>query len=314
MITFIQTSDVSKYRPLIDRSSLSLKAYCEKFGHAYECFYGIKRGAQPWHASLNRIPILKSYVESGYEGWIIYVDADAYIADLSFDIGAYLVERSQYALIAAPSGLTPPRWWDINAGVFAINLGHAKGRELVDLWFEKFMAPPLDVLSAEQVWGDVIDDQAILHDSLNAIDGFEEALLRDEGAHPIFNWDSRFIRQVVRDAAPMWLRIKRIEEAVNQSLAAAGLDTSALPRREHHGEREEANEEFVEAVYQVMFGRNPDPGGRVSSLAALRNGERTYRDDLRSCMESPEFKDRLPVLLKRILTDEERQALAAALA
>jgi len=238
---------------------------------------------------------------------------DAYIADLSFDIGAYLAERNQYALIAAPSGLTPPRWWDINAGVFAINLGHAKGRELVDLWFEKFMAPPLDVLSAEQVWGDVIDDQAILHDSLNAIDGFEAALLRDEGAHPVFNWDSRFIRQVVRDAAPMWLRIKRIEEAVNQSLAAAGLDTSALPRREHHGEREEANEEFVEAVYQVMFGRNPDPGGRVSSLAALRNGDRTYRDDLRSCMESPEFKDRLPVLLKRILTDEERQALAAAL-
>lgn len=311
MITFIQTSDVSKYRPLIDRSSLSLKAYCEKFGHAYECFYGIKRGAKPWHAALNRIPILKSYVENGYDGWVIYVDADAYIADLSFDIGAYLAERNEYALIAAPSGLTPPRWWDINNGVFAINLSHAKGRELVDLWFEKFMAPPLDVLCAEQVWGEVIDDQTILHESLNDIDGFEEALLRDEG---VFNWDSRFIRQVVRDAAPMWLRVKRIEEAVNESLAAAGLDTSALPRRDHHTEREEANEDFVEAIYKVMFGRNPDPGGRLSSLALLRSGERTYRDELHSCMESPEFKDRLPQLLKRILTEEERHALAAALA
>lgn len=311
MITFVQTSDVSKYRPLIDRSSLTLKAYCEKFGHAYECFYGIKRGAQPWHASLNRIPILKSYVENGYDGWVVYVDADAYITDLSFDIGAYLAERGQYALIAAPSGLTPPRWWDINAGVFAINLGHAKGRELVDLWFEKFMAPALDVLCAEPVWGDVIDDQAILHDALNAIEGFEETLLRDES---VFNWNSRFIRQIVRDAAPMWLRIKRIEEAVNQSLAAAGLDATALPQRGPHNEREEANEEFVEAVYQVMFGRNPDSGGRQSSLAALRSGERTYRGDLLSCMESPEFKARLPVLLKRILTDEERQALAAALA
>lgn len=310
MITFIQTSDVSKYRPLIDRSSLSLKAYCEKFGHAYECFYGIKRGAQPWHASLNRIPILKSYIESGYDGWIIYVDADAYIADLSFDIGAYLAERSQYALIAAPSGVIPPRWWDINAGVFAINLGHAKARRLVDLWYEKFMAPPLEVLSAEKTWGDVIDDQAILHDSLNAIERFEEALLLDEG---VFNWNSRFIRQVVREAGPMWLRIKRIEEAVNQSLAEAGMDTSALPLRGHHNEREDANEEFVEAVYQVMFGRNPDPGGRQSSLAALRSGERTYLKDLHSCMASPEFKDRLPVLLKRILTDEELQALAAAL-
>lgn len=63
-----------------------------------------------------------------------------------------------------------------------------------------------------------------------------------------------------------------------------------------------------------MFGRHPDPGGRLSSLAALRSGERTYRDDLNSCMESPEFKDRLPQLLKRILTEEERRALAAALA
>lgn len=310
MITFIQTSDVSKYRPLIDRSSLSLKAYCEEFGHAYECFYGIKRGAKPWHASLNRIPILKSYTQAGYDGWVVYVDADAYIADLSFDIGAYLAERSQYALIAAPSGLTPPRWWDINAGVFAINLGHDKARELVDLWFEKFMAPPLDVLSAEAVWGDVIDDQAILHEALNAVDGFEDVLLRDEG---VFNWNARFIRQVVRDAAPMWLRIERIEQAVSQSLAAAGIDASGVPQASG-GNREEANEEFVEAIYKVMFGRHPDPGGRLSSLAALRSGERTYRDDLNSCMESPEFKDRLPQLLKRILTEEERRALAAALA
>lgn len=313
MITFIQTSDVSKYRPLIDLTSQTIKAYCSRFGHAYECFYGLKRGAKPWHASLNRIPILKSYVDSGYDGWIIYVDADAYIADLSFDLAAYLAERGQYAMIAAPSGVVPERWWDINAGVFALNLGQEKARALIDLWYEKFMAPPLDVLCAEEVWGHVIDDQAALHDSLNAIEGFEEALLRDNGDHRIFNWESRFIRQVVREAAPMWLRIKKVEDAVGESLRAAGVETASVAQLDSYAQREEANEEFVDALYHVLLGRSPDPGGRQVAVAALRSGAKTFASDMRSCMKSDEFRSRLPALLHEILTPEQRQALAARL-
>lgn len=310
MITFIQTSDVSKYRPLIDLTSQTLKAYCANFGHAYECFYGIKRGQKPWHASLNRIPILKSYVDGGYDGWIIYVDADAYIADLSFDISAYLAERGHYAMIAAPSGVVPERWWDINAGVFAINLGHDKARALIDLWHEKFMAPPLDILCGEEVWGDVIDDQAILHDAMNAIKGFDAALLLDNGGDRIFNWQSRFIRQVVREAAPMWLRVRKVEEAVTASLQAAGLEGAVLS---NFAQREEANEEFVEAIYGVLLGRRPDPGGRHAAMSALRSGEKTFAADLRSCMQSGEFRSRLPEFLHGILSPEERKALAERL-
>lgn len=314
MITFIQTSDVSKYRALIDLTSQTIKTYCARFGHSYECFYGIKRGEKPWHASLNRIPILKSYIDSGYDGWIIYVDADAYIADLSFDIAAYLAERGQYAMIAAPSGLVPERWWDINAGVFAINLGHEKARALIDLWHEKFMAPPLDVLCGEEVWGNVIDDQAILHDAMNAIEGFEGVLLRDNGGHRIFNWQSRFIRQVVREEGPMWLRVKQVEEAVTESLRAAGVEIAATAQLDGLNQREEANEAFVEALYRVLLGRRPDPGGRHAAMSALRTGAKTFASDMRSCMESDEFRSRLPALLQEILNPEQRRALATHLA
>ena len=112
-VLFMQTADVT-YRPLLELTSQTVTEYCARHQYLYESHLGIVRGYYPWHATYNRIPLLKRLLNAGYSGWVCYLDADAYIADLDFDLTAYLRDKGDFALIAAPGARAG--WWDVNAG------------------------------------------------------------------------------------------------------------------------------------------------------------------------------------------------------
>lgn len=302
-ITFVQTADPIVYSKFIDLTSLTVKEHCARQGHEYECFLGIKRGAKPWHASCNRIPILNSYLQSGYDGWFIYIDADAYIADVDFDIASYLSGKSEYAMIAAGSGHEPPVWWDVNAGVFALNFGHPQGRTIAKMWYDLFMEVPAEEFSAEEKWGDVFDDQAALHKLLRENeDIMRDVLFRDDASPRIFNWYGAYVRQYVRETGSIEKRLSVLREGVAEALSQEKIPTFDPDGEESPLERQarfRVCDEIGEAIYRGILNREPDEGGLSAVQHKLRHGVSTFEAEFRSCIGSHEFAVRIDEILER---------------
>lgn len=216
-ILMYQTADADVYREMIEATSVVNSAYCDRQGISYNKYIGIKRGYHPWQACFNRIMMLNELKEQGYQGWVFYIDADAFIYDLSFDIHSYL-DKVQEAFIAAPGGMTG-HWWDINDGVFLINLGTEAGCEITRLWHKSFMRETDFALRDSPKWQDVASDQPRLHNLLQANPSLRQAL-RHEPREFLNHHDATFVRQVLRsNASSFEERVKRIKKEVNEVIA-----------------------------------------------------------------------------------------------
>lgn len=210
---FLQSADAT-YRPLLEAGSWTVREYCARHGFEYRCHLGIVRGCYPWHASYNRIPLLRGLVESGYLGWVCYLDADAFVADLGFDLKGYLSDKNQLAIIGAPGGR--PGWWAMNAGVLLINLAHSVGRSIVLTWSNCFEEIGDDRLRAAKSWDDIPNDQGLLHRALQRTPGAEQATLLQRG---VLNYlEGSFIKQVLRTHGNLEQRIALLKAQVEKSV------------------------------------------------------------------------------------------------
>lgn len=195
-VRLLQTADPHRYAPMLAITQPNVAEYARRHGFEYESFVGLKRGAWSWQASFNRIPMLDELVARGEWGWALFLDADAYVRDLDFDLAAYLAHHAGHAAILATSGMTGEQW-DVNSGVILVNLDHALGRKLVRSWAERFAAISDQQLRERREWDHRDDDQDLL-----------QQLLREEpeiaGAVHVESMDllnsahARFIRQRLR--------------------------------------------------------------------------------------------------------------------
>jgi hypothetical protein len=215
-IKVFQTCDKENYRELLDISVRSSEIYCQRFDIKFEKFIGIKRGYFPWHACFNRIIYLKEQLDSGFTGWIFYLDADTCIFDHSLDVRELLGSYDGDFLFA-PGGLTGKKW-DVNDGVFLINLGSDAGKRLIVAWYDNFMATPDDALREAAVWESLKSDQPRLHDILRENPDLlaRLAILPRE----VFNNEyASFVRQVLRsNVATMEERVARLRADVDEAL------------------------------------------------------------------------------------------------
>lgn len=195
-VAVLQTCDAKRYFPLLSAGRLANEHYAIKNGFSYSAFVGIKRGYFPWHAAFNRIFMLKELADTGYRGWAFYIDADAYVRDQSFDLQQYLKTHQDKYLIAATGGVTQERW-ELNDGVFLINLGHPDALRLVDLWHWHFMTTPDEALRVAREWDDVPHDQTRLHDILRANPHLIEHIHVENYTFQDLG-DGGFVRQVMR--------------------------------------------------------------------------------------------------------------------
>jgi hypothetical protein len=196
-ILMVQTADADIYAPMLAVGRERNKEYCAKHGIDYVDFVGIKRGYYPWHACFNRIVLLKGLMDTGYDGWAFYVDADAWVHDLTYDVRQLL---GKGAMIITPGG-TSGQPWDVNDGVFLINLGDVAGREIITRWNANFMSTTDDQLRAAKEWQNVPSDQPRL-----------QRILRDDPVLCGRLWHAprellnhmyaSFVRQVLRANAP----------------------------------------------------------------------------------------------------------------
>jgi hypothetical protein len=164
MIVF-QTADPFRYAPMLSVTAPCAIEFCRRQGFRYESFVGIRRGRWPWQATYNRILLFKDLLDRGHAGWALYLDADAWIHDLDFDLPAYLADRKDCGAILATSGVTDAPW-DVNAGVMFVNFGHPSGRALVEMWSQMFHAISDERLDAARAWLDHDNDQDLLHQIL----------------------------------------------------------------------------------------------------------------------------------------------------
>ena len=310
-ITFLQTADTIAYREMLEVTSKTFIAYCGLHGFDYQMHLGIIRGIRPWHAALNRIPLLQAFEAGGYGCWVIYADADAYVADLQFDIGAYLEDKHSVFMAASQSGFPGAPWWEINNGVFALNFAHPLTGAMLSRWRARIDEVSDERLFQETAWGEAIDDQHALHLILQETPEAQTALFLDNGA--ILNADSRFLPQLMRDPGKHTLasRVATLRTLTDAVLKERRPTLNASP--DEHA-RLAVHEAFVDAVYQVVFGRTPDPGGREHVLRVLSSGERSLEQELRTALSSEEARAYMPEMIEAALGPGSLQRLAQAAA
>jgi len=278
-IKVIQTADPIRYKRMLEATSRTAVAYCERHALSYESFVGIKRGYYGCHATFNRIFMLTDLLERGWSDWVLYMDADAYFYDLKFDLREYLRPKAHMiGVMATIDGETIP--WHINAGVLMFNLGHAACRELLNDWKSRFMALNEDRLRAlTSVWGDD-NDQSMLCSALYDHPEWREHVYFEHAIN-INHVHGTFIRQYLGAFDEnVETRTDTIEEAILNVLLRHGIVDA----------HEAGYEAILGALYRAVLGRNPDASGLagyIPHLAARTTGD-GIEDVLNSLLDSQE--------------------------
>lgn len=209
----VQTSDGHRYKPMIDATQELHKRYASRHGYDYFRFDGVKRGLKPWHAAFNRVYIIEELIKEGKYDWVLYMDADAVIIDLSKSLSEFLDDR--YSIVACRGSSDDPTvTWNVNNGIIFFNLRHPSTLPIIMLWKAMYENHSLEQLAAEAegVFNDSskhINDQDMLcmilyHKFRNAA-----KVYRGE-EHNKFNYLGPFIQQILR--RPGWNTEDRIED------------------------------------------------------------------------------------------------------
>ncbi len=210
----IQTCDPNNYFDMFVESSKTTREYSKNIGCQYEAFVGIKNGNYAWQATYNRIQLLDDIRTSGFKGWVVYLDADSFVADLRFDIYKFLNNYSDYSVLGASGG---DESWNINAGILFLNYSKKFTFDLIKKWREQFVLQVGDekLKNAPEPWSsEVKNDQELLHECFQSLSNFENNIKKIDFniiGHP----NSRFIRQVLRQAGDYQVRLKIIRDAAN---------------------------------------------------------------------------------------------------
>lgn len=274
-VVFLQTADPYRYKRMLDATARTITEYCRRHGYTYESYVGIKRGYFPWHATFNRMFQFRELVDREFSGWAVYLDADAYINDLDFDLDAYLDRFGQRAgIMTTIPGAPHP--WCINAGVILLNLGNSSAREIVRRWLDKYLRIEDDRLRGMSVWDDSESDQSMLFDVLCEDSALRDAIHYDDGA-TVNSSDAIFIRQLLRSLST------DIDTRTNMLEALSGQLLS---------DRKSASLQVVAALYRGLLRREPDDGGlasyaRLVDASGLEEGTRLVAHEL---VHSDEYK------------------------
>ncbi|NKC30117.1 hypothetical protein [Falsiroseomonas selenitidurans] len=211
-VILFQTADAEHYYPMLMATLPANRRFCLAQGLRMEVFIGIRRGRHAWQASYNRLGFLADRLAEDYRGWVIHLDADAFIAEPGFDLPAYLQRHAETAMIHPPGARTAA--WDINSGVFLWNFARPEAREAARRWVAAFAAIPDAALEAATQWNMVRNDQTMLHHILRD-DAALLAGLHVEDDRLLGYQHSRFIKQFVsNETHTLDQRIARIAAAV----------------------------------------------------------------------------------------------------
>jgi hypothetical protein len=285
-VILVQTADAMVYKDMLDLTAIPNIVYCRRHNLRYESFFGIKKGVVPWMATYNRIILLQELLDRGFRGWVAYLDADAYVIDFEFDLRSYLNDNAGYCLLISPGGGSDTPW-DVNAGVFFVNLGDSGGRAFVEDWAARFkdMVPDEYLADPAAKWDEYPNDQTILYECLQHCGDLLKKTKIERS--DLFNYtNGRFIRQAIRAgfndlrSRTDWIRTDTRKHLAH--FAPAYTDLTALAIRFGLQESGADAEEPSTLFYQFLFDEfvtdtfdylllGPDDGN--SGLGAVPGGQ-----------------------------------------
>jgi hypothetical protein len=284
MFTFVQTADAYRYAEMLSYSARTVTEYARLKGYSYESYLGLKRGKHPWQATFNRVFILAELIDRNVGGWVCYMDADAWIHDLNYDLEALFSEFEGAAAVFTPSGASD-HWWDVNAGVFFVNLDHPDGVRLCQEWKSASLENWHYIADRPDFPIGGPDDQSILHEIL-AAEIIPRSSVRLTSKAQVNSQNAAFIRQHLRgDQASFERRAAFVRRAAHQVLARY----YSLPES-----RDETIAAVVEGLYLGLLGRPADSVGAqayhdVIMSSGPRDGVNVVAD---SMSRSQEFVSR----------------------
>ena len=216
----IQTSDAVQYAPMLAITARTTREFCRRHGLEYRPFVGVKSGQFPWHSTYNRIHMMAELSKEQYQGWVLYLDADAYIYDLDFPILDYLKENDRFAAIAVRAN-PAAEFWDINAGVLFLNFGHPLGRRIASELAERFAIASRAPEFNENQWPDPdlrLDDQGLLNNALIENPRWQDSI-KYEPQTLMNSLHASFVRHHLRAMTPDFeARVRSIEIEVDEAL------------------------------------------------------------------------------------------------
>ncbi len=200
-------------------------AYAKAHDYGYRWVIG-NLSPTPQTANFNRYYLLRqAFIEDHYD-WAMWIDADAIVIDATVTLESIIDRSPDQLLIACRGGNAGD--FDINNGVFFLNLRHPHARELVEHCIE--YCERLDRQSCG-----FRGDQKVMHDWLRLrqdIDGHLDLLRRyTDREYNLFNYDGQFVRHVLRTCGTLDQRIDELRRL------ATFLSSQPLAQRNcfHHG-------------------------------------------------------------------------------
>src|SRR5262249_39901509 len=227
-----------------------------------------------WHATFNRIIILKEMADVGFRDWLFYLDADAFVVDLSYDVRR-LISSIAKPLIMAPGGASG-QYWDVNAGVFLIDFGNEAARDLIAAWYDEFALTSDEALREATEWDAVPNDQALLHRILRK-NKHLQAFLGVTDRHSLNYRAGTFVKQFLRANPVTWE--ERLEEirkataavllpgATTHNVVSPGLSKSSLQKQDSSKMNADANE-LALRVKQFTWFHSIDLGNGIVTPGA----------------------------------------------
>ncbi len=306
-VVFLQTADPYHYYDMLAETSRTVRAYCQKHEFRYESYIGIKRGFYSWHAAYNRIVILRELLDSGFSGWLFYLDADAFITNLDFDLRGYLRDKDGYAGIFVDPG-EKDEWYHMNNGIFLINMAAKAAHDLIQKWFEEFMKISDHELSLATDWGYLRHDQDLLH-----VVFYDNQYLRPSiflESPYLLGWPPGFVRQFTRGEAESLAERKRIIKGYVEEVMGSAGSASEI---DEVGERDARV--IVSTLYKTLLGLMPEGDILADHFSMLHENGVQYGLSrvVEAIIETEQFKTRFAPACRQSSAMKERKWLAGAL-
>jgi hypothetical protein len=223
-IVILQSCD-DKYAPMLVATTQVNSGYAAKHGYSYRSFVG-NLATVPNTANFNRYYLLREELESGRHDWAFWMDADAIVIDDHVPLENFINRNPDKLLIACRGAMNGD--YDINNGVFLLNLRHELASEVVEFCINACerinpgnLSFQCDQMQMHKWLMDKRDASGRVH--------FVKCYTGEE--HHCMNYDGPFIRHILREFGDFQQRVQELQRLANkahQNLERGGVEQGGL--------------------------------------------------------------------------------------
>lgn len=197
------------YESMLAITSAVNSAYANRHHYSYRQFVG-NLSPIPCTANFNRYYLAKDEILRNTFDWAFWIDADALVVDHQITLSSIIDRTPDKMLIACRGGMKSD--FDVNAGVFLLNLRHEKTLELVEYCIG--VCESLDPTNSSYR-----SDQRHMHTWLKSHENAEgqiDIIQRYTGCeHNLFNYDGNFVKHVLREFGDYQERVDELRRIAN---------------------------------------------------------------------------------------------------